>query len=284
MRNRFYRELTPLERLRLLTPLGVRFWDAAREAPVGPGLLLAAWPETAPGQRCQGVLGQAGVYLFHHLPGLITVERSDDQATPARPPLRQRFVVEVRDSVGRFVPAVFRLDVPHDGIYPTAALSSPVGGPPGFYLFAAPTRPTAGLAVIRAELVEQSGAPAAHAVLEVTGAGQTWYGLANAEGVAAVMFAYPAFGPTPPRSPPRSLAEARQPQRWPLIVRVRYQPSAQIAPPGSALPDLASLFAQNIAPVRAAIGGPAVASLAVELEFGRELALASAPGAQLIVG
>ncbi len=280
----FYRELVPLERQAIFTPLGVRFWDAAREVAVGPGLELEAWPEGAPDLRRRGSLTGAGIYILQGLPGMLAVERSDDSGAPASPPISRRFVVEVRDQERRFVPVVFRLDLPYRGIYPTASLTSPGGSPPGFYLFSAPTRPAAGLAVLRAELQEPGGAPAAHAVVEVEGPGISWYGVANSDGVAAVMFAYPAFGATPPTSPPRPAALAGQPQRWPITVRVRYQPAAQIVPPGSTLPDLGSLFAQAPAPIRPTAAAPPVFALAEELEFGSELVLESAPRAQLLVG
>jgi len=284
MSGPFYRDLAPLERQVIFTPLGIRFRDSAREVAVGQGLELAAWPEARPDQRRRGSLTRSGVYMFQGLPGLAAVERAASGDAPASPPLNRRFVVEVRDQEERFVPVVFRVYLPYRGIFPTATLASPGGGPPGFYLFSAPTRPAAGLAVLRVELVEPSGAPAAHGVVEVEGPGATWYGVANGAGVAAVMFAYPPFGATPPTSPPRAAAEARQPQRWPVTVRVRYQPAARAVPAGSALPDLSSIFAQAHAPVRPTAAGPPALTLAEELEFGSELVLASAPRAQLLVG
>lgn len=280
----FYRDLVPLERLAIFTPLGVRFWDAAREVAIGPGLQLEAWPEDAPALRRRGSLTRSGIYILQGLPGLVAVERSGDNTAPASPPISRRFVVEVRDQERRFVPVVFRLDLPYQGIYPTASQSSPGDGPPGFYLFSAPTRPIAGLAVLRAELQEPGGAPAAHAVIEVEGPGITWYGVANGDGVAAVMFAHPPFGATPPTSPPQQASVAGQPQRWPITVRVRYQPAAQSVPSGSALPELASLFAQALAPIRPTAAASPVFALAEELEFGSELVLESAPRAQLLVG
>jgi hypothetical protein len=77
---------------------------------------------------------------------------------------------------------------------------------------------------------------------------------------------------------------ARQPQRWPISVRVRYQPAARSVPAGSDLPDLASIFAQAHAPIRPTAAGPPVFALAEELEFGSELVLMSAPRAHLLVG
>src|SRR5262245_34682504 len=93
----FYRDLVPLERLAIFTPLGVRFWDTAREAPVGPGLQLEAWREDAPRLRRRGSLTRAGIYILQGLPGLETVERTTDGDPPASPPISRRFVVQVRD-------------------------------------------------------------------------------------------------------------------------------------------------------------------------------------------
>jgi hypothetical protein len=58
----------------------------------------------------------------------------------------------------------------------------------------------------------------------------------------------------------------------------------QQVPPGANLPDLASIFAQAPAPVRRQDGGPATDDLATELEFGRDLRLASTPLNELLVG
>lgn len=276
-----------LETVVRFTTLGVRFWDAARETAIGPGLDVIAWPEDQPrARRTRAGLTHSDVYAFHDLPGMRVVEQPQGERAPDSPPFTRRFVVAVNDGEGRYLPVVFRVDLPYRGIYPTASSASPSNGsPPGFYLFAAPTRPTAGLAVVRAELVEHATRrPAAHALIEVIGTDGTWYGVADARGMVMVAFAYPGFGAAPPSSPPRSPSTAREPQRWPVTARVRYEPAMQQVPPGAALPDLASIFAQAPASVRRQDGGPATDDLAVELEFGRDLLLASTPLNVLLVG
>lgn len=274
------RRLVRLETVTIATPFGVRFWDSAYEGPAGDGLLVRAWPEDRPHERpTDATPTRAGVYALHHLPGLHAAEYPDG-ASPGSPPLSRRFVVAVRDPQGIFLPTVFRVDLPHLGVYPHAS-----GGSPGFYLFSAPTRPPAQLAVVRAELVERaSRRPAAYAVLEVSQAARTWYGITNADGRCAVMFGYPPFGPTPPASPPRSAESAHERQRWPITLRVRYQPAAQLVPPGADQPDLASIFAQAPANLRPTEAGPAAPALSSELEFGAELFVASTPLDTLLIG
>src|SRR4051812_19305660 len=154
---------TILERIMIVCPLGIRFWDAALDRPVEDGLVVVAWPAEHPAASTRAILTASGVYAFHGLPGLRSFEYPDAGQPPASPPPARRFVVAVDDRLGRFVPVVFQVDLPYLGIFPTESGSSPDGRPPGFYLFAsANSQATAGLAVLRADLVDSSGAEAAH--------------------------------------------------------------------------------------------------------------------------
>jgi len=273
----------PLERLAIITPLGIRFWDAALDRPVEDGLLVTAWPPTKPGALTQASLTMSGVYAFHGLPGLRSFEYPAVDGPQLSPPSAQRFVVAVEDRLGRFVPVVFQVDLPYLGIFPTESGGSPGGRPPGFFLFASAGRPvTSGLAVVRAQLVDAAGLPAAHAVLEVDDStGQRWFGLADARGVVALLLPYPAFPFESDGSSPRSPSEAREPPHWGLTVRARYRPASQQVPPGARRPDLASLFAQPLANILAAFDLGPTSSLPANLIFGRELVLRTGSGPTL---
>jgi hypothetical protein len=286
------RELVAVaERVAIVTPLGIRFWDLAEDAAIRDGLEVVAWPVEQPRQTRLATRTRSGVYAFHGLPGLHAVEYpAAADAAAASPPLVRRFMVQVRDTLGRFLPAVFGVDAPYRGIYPTETISPLTGRkPPGFYLFSAPTRPAgSALAVARAQLVDAlTDAPAAFAVLEVETPGpRTWYGIADARGMVAALFPYPTFrGPLGAESPPVVPAPPRG-QRWVVTARVRYAPAALVVPPGAALPELRSIFAQPPSLVWPALdGGSAPASqLTAELSHGAALILRTTPRAELIVG
>jgi len=274
---------TPLERLSIVTPLGIRFWDAALDRPVEDGLDVTAWPTARPSALTQARLTMSGIYAFHGLPGLRSFEYSEAGGPPLSPPPSQRFVVAVEDRLERFVSVVFQVNVPYLGIFPTESGGSPDGRPPGFYLFATSSRPvTAGLAVVRAQLVDAGGAATAHAVLEVDDPeGQTWFGLADERGMVALLLPFPLFPFEEVGSPPRSPSEAREPPSWPITVRARYRPASQQVPLGARRPDLASLFAQAPANILAAPGGAPALSLPADLIFGRELVLRTGLGPTL---
>lgn len=278
--------LRPLETILIVTPLGIRFWDAAHDTAVGPGLVVRARPEAGPGEARTAVPTRSGVYAFFGLPRLRAAEYPPADR-PASPPITERFIVDVADLERRFVSVAFRVDVPFAGIYPIGlGASPPAGGAPGFYLFSAATRPaTAGLAVVRAALAEAAtGAPAAHAVVELTlPDGRRVFGVADAAGQVALMFPYPRFA-TALSSPPRSAQAAREPPEWPVTARVRYAPADQVVVLPSLPPDLASLFAQAAAAVWASASGPPDSELTASLVFGRELVLRTDDGPTLLVG
>ena len=173
------------------------------------------------------------------------------------------------------------------GVYPIGLGGSlPGTGAPGFYLFSAATRQGAtDLAVLRAALVDRtSGAPAAHAVLEVTlPDGPPRFGLADAEGQVAVLFPYPRFA-TVISSPPRSPAAASQLPDWPIAVRVRYGPAGHTILLPELVPELSSLFVQPFVDIWPGASGPPESELSTSLELGRELVLRTDDGPTLLVG
>ncbi len=278
--------LRPLEQVLVVTPLGIRFWDAARDSAVTSGLVVTARPESSPRQARTATRTRSGVYAFFGLPGMRSVEYPP-AAGPASPPATERFIVDVADAERRFVPVTFRVDAPFVGIYPIGlGASLPGTGAPGFYLFSSATRSGAtDLAVLRATLTERAtGAPAAHAVLEVTlPEGQRLFGLADAEGQVAVLFPYPRFA-TVISSPPRSSGAASRPSDWPVAVRVRYGPGGQTIVLPDLVPELSSLFMQPFVDIWPGASGPPESELSTSLVFGRELVLRTDEGPTLLVG
>jgi hypothetical protein len=285
---------TPVERLRVFTPLGIRFWDPARDIQVTEDLIVMARPQGRRHVVSHAFRTASGIYAFQGLPGLQEVEYpSGTSALTASPPAITRFVVEVTDAQRRFLPLVFSVDVPSQGIFPTTMLSSPLGsGPSGFYLFSSPTRPVMpSLAVVRAQLEEliepEQRRPAAHALLEVRIPGQpTAYGLADERGCVAVLFPYPAFiGASSGASPLTSLAAA-SPQRWVLSISVRYDPPALTVPIGSKLPDLRSICSQAPGVIWSTLvvqPGQTVTQFPAELTFGEELVLRTDDESALLI-
>lgn len=280
-----------VDRADVFTPLGIRFWDAARDAQVSDGLVVTARPEGWPLSAVVAFRTLSGVYAFHGLPGLHRVEYpAGDPSSVESPPSSKRFIIEVFDTQRRFLPVAFSIDVPHCGIYPVDGFGSPSQRRlPGFYLFSAPTRPpTASMAVIRAQLEEaDTHKNAGYAVLAVDVPGnKTWYGLADERGCAAVFFPYPVFshrsGGSSPVSSPIEVTE----QHWDVSIRVQYDPSALRFPARSMLPELRSVLNQPPGALWSTLAsrpGQPVTRLSAELMFGQELVLRTDSASVLLI-
>jgi hypothetical protein len=287
-----------LEQLIRRAPLGLRFRDLTREAPVSDGLAVSAWPLGRPAERREAVVSPAsGVYGFRTLPGLGSYEAgerpADDwcgsppygSAVPAgelpelggiiggasAPPFAN-FVVSVDDARGRYLPQTLFLCLPRERL-----LEVP--------LFSAPARPTPpGLGVVRAELWERSAnRPAAWAMLTARADGETFVGLADARGMAVVFLPYARPLPPLAGSPPYGGAALDQLQ-WPLRVEVFYQPAQQRRVAGRAVPDTRSLLEQAAARIftQDSAGGQ-VEFITPALAFRQELLLKTAGGSRLLV-
>ena len=238
------------ERLRLFTPFGVAFLDAALGTPVTEGLHVTARPDGDPATVVTAFRTASGAYAFAGLPGMRKVEYPVGDDDPLKAPKR-RFLIRVEDARRRFLPALFAADLPHDGLFPGSG-----GGLAGFYLFSAPTRPAAPtFAAVRAQVETVQGEPAAYAVLEARlPGGAVHYGLADKRGAATLNFPWPNFDPPPLRSLPAAVAE----QQWPLRLRVRHQPAALQRAVGISEPLLGSVFAQEYAMILPAVPGSLV--------------------------
>jgi hypothetical protein len=282
-----FQRFEPLEQLTIFTPLGIRFWDAALDQQVAGGLAVTARRPGLNQRAVRAFRTRSGIYAFRGLPGLRAIEypTGDDDPLGGSPPVLTRFIVEVVDEQRRFVPAVFAVDVPFEGIYPTGT-SDPTA-PPGVYLFSAPARPVASSrAVVRAQLVERPEGgdeqPAAFALLEVEVAGRPpAFGIADNRGSVALQFPYPRFSTALPNGSPPASADGTASQRWPIRIRVRFDPSALDVPIGASIPDLRSIFSQRPGAIQAGLGlSP---ELATELVAGREVVLRHSPGSTFVI-
>ncbi|MCI0520638.1 MAG: hypothetical protein L0Z70_10350 [Chloroflexi bacterium] len=261
---------TVLETHTIFTALGIRFWDAVRQAQVRDGLAVRAYPLSDPLKQVKAYRAASGAYAFQGLPGLRGVEYPGSAPPVAAEALR--YVVSVNDALGRFLPVVFFVDLPlpHSGLY----LSNNGGALPGFHLFSAPSRAAApGIAALRATLLEQgSQRPAAHAVLQAEVEGSLWAGIADGRGCVALLFPYPnvesGLG-----GPPGSLRGPLQDETWQVTLSVLYQPQAQITPPGASLPELRSVLQQNPTAAWLTQAGPPVNAWQATLAYGRDLVL-----------
>ena len=269
--------------------LGVRFWDGVTGHAVTDGLTLT---DVASGRAATASPG--GVFVLHDLPGLGASARgAGDGAFWATPPARRELVLELRDSRAQFGSFRFDADAPHRGLFVEACpgASPPDGavGPVPLYSSASRIAP-AGIAAVRADLWDAAAdAPAAWAVLEVSGSGGlAGRGIAGADGRCVVLFAYPE--PDSQLASPPGVGSGLAAQTWSLSVTVRYAPAgvgALTADPSPAAnrnpaPDLCAVLGQATA-TALAFASPPTPLGAQALTFGAELVLRSAGQSVLLV-
>ncbi|HEY1902787.1 MAG TPA: hypothetical protein VGG56_10170 [Terracidiphilus sp.] len=216
----------PLETNRIVTPLGIRFWDLTLNLPITDGLLVnlrllnSAWP------ILKATLTSAGVYAFFGLPGLRAVEYPNSNGFgPAR---TLTYVVTVQDQLGRYLPAVLVYTMDETGAVLVSGVPDNTRGARLAYLFSAPTRPAPrGMAAVTAYLIDQgTNAPAAWAVVNIqVGADpEIWSGIADDSGRALVLVPFPAAQSFQAGSPPGSGQANVNDDTWPLTVTVQYSP------------------------------------------------------------
>ncbi|MBI3328079.1 MAG: hypothetical protein HYZ81_15430 [Nitrospinae bacterium] len=249
---------TVIERLTLVAPLGLRFWDEVSGRAIGDGLLVTTYAETRPSRRVPALSNRSGIYVLHRIPGVQEFANgTGDQAFWADHPPRWARIVEVVDSARRFQPFQLRLLLPVRGVYdqPPDPAGSPPATAPGIPLYSAPNRTVpAAMAVLRADLwdprggPDHTGSPAAWVVLTAHVPGRPGVrGIADAQGRVALIFAYPepvtnvlASPPiASPLSPPAGGTSLRE-QAWVLTLEAAYAPWD----PVPAVPNLDDLLAQ----------------------------------------
>src|SRR6266516_4796951 len=86
--------LSGIERLSLVTPLGVRFRDEVSGEVVGEGLYVTAYPQNNPALRVQAVVNSVGIYTLRNVPGLRNFEHGAGDADFWRTlPPKRSFIV-----------------------------------------------------------------------------------------------------------------------------------------------------------------------------------------------
>jgi len=269
------------DRVTVVAPLGLRFWDAVSESVVGESLIVYASSTDVPPRRIRAFMNPSGIHVFRDLPGLREFENGTGGAAFwAEHPPRHEFIIEVEDRMRQFQPFSFRVRLPVRDVLlwecdSSRSPSTPVAAVP---LFSTPNRAVpGGFAVIRAELWDAvTESPAAGAMLEaVLPASSPVRGLADREGRVAVIFPYPEPPPetfaSPPASPPHGAGMSMFSQAWDVELRAYYAPRL----PTPAIPDLCDALMQPEATLRAE--STSTQSLGTQvLHFGRELIIRSA--------
>lgn len=262
--------------LRLRALLGISFWEMGTDTPVTEGLVVRAYALDPQGNVRRGlspihaVPNAEGVYVFHKLPGWSGPhEAADGEADPIE---KRSFLFEVRDDRGRFLPMAMKVTEPHrrSDLFWTAGQPLQVV-PPRVYLFSAPSRSVPStMAALRTQLWDdETGAPAAHALVEVTHGADVWHGLADTQGSVLVLFAYPKYESSGSTNGDGGWFD----RSWGLEVRVRYQRDTHGQVPRLGLMDLAAIVNQPYARIVAHEGELPVDVLECSLSFGEELIL-----------
>jgi hypothetical protein len=284
-------QLKASERLTMVAPLGLRFWDEVSAKVIGDGLDVTAYPADDSARRVKAFTSRSGVYVLRDLPGMRSLENgAGDDAFWRNLSGSRSFVVEVIDLERRFLPFAMRVNVPERGVFAWQDPLSPSPPSPaiGVPLYSSPSRqaPTS-MAVVRAELREwrpggnHEGNPAAWAVLEARLSGRLLArGFADEQGRVALIFPYPepithTLGSPPSGSPPQAGAPQLRDQEWTIEIAAFCEP-LRPAPIGNrpSLADLSDILTQKPATLWADTErGRTLGE--VTLHFGRDLVLRS---------
>ncbi len=230
------------ERYCIFTALGLRFWDPVLNMQISDHLCVRAWQDKTNYPVKFGFRTTSGNYVFQGLPGLHDIEYPNDKES-LNPP--KKYIVEVKDELNRFMPAVFsvELPLPYRGLY----FSENGNSFPGFYLISSPSRTTPpGLASVRGQLICNSTyLPASYAVAEVEIEGRKWYGIADKRGNISVIFPYPQFKSLSTANPQDNLENPFSLQKWQMTVRIHFSPESLVFPQGSKIPLLQTILKQK---------------------------------------
>lgn len=217
-----------------VTPLGVGFWDSVTGRLIRNHIDVSVWSKGRPEVRRPAVCNASGIFCAQDLAGLREQERGGGDAAYWGSLHTRRFVIDMRDGQGDFLPLRVLAHLPAKG--PLAIdCGSPPGDLPGvpyLPLFSAPSRRLAGpVARLYAQLaVPTTGgdtSPAAWSVAEAWIDGECIaLGMADAHGALLLAFPYPA--------PPHAISSSTEPwslylHTWQVELRVRYRAPASDA-------------------------------------------------------
>jgi hypothetical protein len=268
-----------VEQVRRIAPFGLGLWDTVTRRLISDGIDVRVFrgSNVRGAPPTPGVASRNGIFVPHDLLGAASF---DEALRPVVSP-PETLIVEVRDTRDRYtsfllelaLPSAAQLLVPpyaealevpfpHEWSPPKATVYLP--------LFPLPAQPVpAGMAVVRARLVDVNGSPAAFAVLEVRHLGQLLArGIADERGEVAAIFAYPEAAPLPLIG-----------QRWKVQVAVRHRrhlPLVTTDPTRAPLPDLGDVLGQDLAQIE---GSPLVSG-DLTLIYGREAVAGVDPDAE----
>jgi hypothetical protein len=220
-----------LETLRIVTPLGIQFWDLALNQPIAGYLTVNLWLPNSAGPVLNAVLTNAGVYAFFGLPGLRAVEYpigTQSGGNASVPPQTFTYIVTVQDTLGLYLPAVLVYTLDQTGTVLVNGEPDPTPGPRTAYLFSAPTRTApAGFAAVSAYLIDhvtQGQAAWALVSIQVGSDPESWTGIADNSGRALVLVPFPIAQNLKLGSPPGTGQGNIAGETWPLSVEVQYSP------------------------------------------------------------
>ncbi|HEY6190271.1 MAG TPA: hypothetical protein VIW80_21645 [Pyrinomonadaceae bacterium] len=265
-------DFTLLERVTRVAPLGVRFHDAVTGTQVSDGLVVEAYSKAAASGRRRArdevrgrrraFANRSGVHVLMNVPGLLRFEMGEvaEELWEMSPPGAEPFIIEVEDTLRRYLPFSFETRLPFKGLFvweenplpPESPLAAQT--PDGLPLFSAPARPTpVGMASIRAELWDETtNEPAAYAMLEARFKGQLLgRGVADENGRLLLIVPYPPPAKLPQASPlggPTSGSGAIPPlteQEWLIDLTARYGPNGSPPSPAQKFPDIFTVLSQR---------------------------------------
>jgi hypothetical protein len=280
-----------LERPLAHTVLGIQFWDQISDQPITDGLTVTAQLAGTSYPLVSAFRTASGAYAFQGLPCLHDIEYPPGGVqSAASPQSTYQFVITVSDSLDRFLPTLFAVELPLS--YPGLFLSKNAGSPPGgarAYLFTAPTRAAAtGTSVIRVNLWDhEQDQAAAFAALRVSVGGQEWTGIADDQGRAQVQFPSPLLQSLSLGSPPGSGQGPTSSVNWPVQITVLYEPAQlryllqgvpDVVWPWNGMPSLKSILdEQQPALVWQQQAGPPAPQWTGTLSYGSPLILRTEP-------